>query len=108
MKVAIRGSEFSKSVLNSIIGGKQRIRQILRIVRLPADGNREMTLVDGLTDDTSCLRDLLEKGEQCRKVVRTKYVDAIAAQIVAGAPSLTSLDVSDTNVVGPSMMPAAK
>jgi len=36
-----------------------------------------------LTVDTSCLRDLLEKGEKCRKVVRTKYVDLVTANIEA-------------------------
>jgi len=59
-----------------------------------------------LTVDTPFLRDLLEKGEQCRKVVRTKYVELIAAHIEA--PSLTFLDGSNTKIVGPQLMPAAK
>ena len=61
-----------------------------------------------LTGDTSCLRDLLDKGEQCRKVVRTKYVDVIATQIEAGAPSLTFLDGPNTKIVGPQVMPTTK
>ena len=53
-----------------------------------------------LTDNTSCLRDLLEKGKHCRKVVRQKYVDLVSAHVQSGAPSLTMVDGSNTKIFG--------
>ena len=40
--------------------------------------------------------------------MRKKYVDVVAGHVEARAPSLSILDGSNSKIVGPSMMPAAK